>query len=183
MSLVRKQTRKNIMKFLVGRTDARERVTFGKATKQWGENLPSLTLQWRGEVDEKSNQSPKRIKRNLQLEIELTVGSHKDEEDLNDQLDDLAEQVERCLSVDSSLGGCVNDIDPISTTDFATEGDGDKLVGSVKLIYNVEIYEYFPRDRDMQGVQDELLTMEAEWNLGGEQAEADRATDEITLRP
>ena len=110
MSLLRKQIRKRIISTLVGRTNARERVRANRGEVTWGENLPSISVYFKGESEITEIQTaPRKMRRHLELEVECIV-SGQDGEEISDNMDDLTEQVERCLSVDDSVGGCANDI-------------------------------------------------------------------------
>ena len=181
MSFSRKKIRKEILKLLVGKTAAKDRVRFNRAEKNWGENLPAITLFFRGEVVEQTDEAPRRMKRNLSLEVEvITYG--EDGECLNDRMDELCEQVEQALSIDDSLAGSANDILLANVTDMETEAEGTKVYGAIKLNYLIEYYDFFPRDRKGQGRFDEY-SVYAEWNVNGDQVLADMATDEFTPDP
>jgi hypothetical protein len=181
LSLKRKQIRKEILRILTGRTLVKDRIRFNRAEKNWGENLPAITLFFRGETIEEMDQAPRRMKRNLTLEVEIiTFGA--DGEELSDRMDDLCEQVEQVLSVDDSLGGTADDILLRSTSDMETEAEGLKVFGAIKLNYLIEYYEHAPRDRKGQGRFDEF-SVYAEYDINGEQDLDDRPFDTFTPEP
>lgn len=181
MSLVRMQIRKELISVLSGRTVAKDRVRFNRGEVNWDENLPAINLYFRGEQIDQNTESPREMKRSLQLEIELLTHG-VDGEELSDRLDEFAEQVERCLSVDDSIGGCASDIFINGVSDVETEASGTRVIGAFKLNYTIEFYEFFPRDRKGQGRFDDFEVY-AEYDLNGEQAAADRATDEFDPEP
>ena len=70
----------------------------------------------------------------------------------------------------------------IGTSDLETDTSGNQPYGKISLLYRVELYEYFPRDRKGQGSFDDY-TMHAKWDLNGEQDLADQAEDDLTPTP
>lgn len=182
MSLLKKQVRKNIVKILKqAKTFAGQNVRSSRSEKNWVENLPGINLYFRGDVTEELDQAPRRLKRNWPMEVEL-IAKGPDGEILNDIMDDFAEQIEQCLSVDDSIGDCANDIVLLGTSDVETDSSGTEVVGKISLNYRIELYEFFPRDRKGQGSFDDF-TINAKWDLDGEQDFADQAEDDLTPTP
>jgi len=180
MSLLRMAIRKQAIKFLKGRTNAGSNVRANRSETNWQENLPGINVYTRGEVNTEMNQAPRRLRRNLELEVEI-IDEGSDGEEISDKLDILAEQVERCLSVDDSLGGCADDIILTNVSDLEVESGGSKPSGSIRLTFNVKYNEFSPRDRKGQGTFETFEELSAEWDLQPGQDEADRATDIITI--
>lgn len=180
MSALRKAIRKEIVRRLKGRTAAGSRVRANRGEVNWQENLPGINVYVRGETLEELTNAPRAMRRFLDVEIEI-IDEGQDGERLSDQLDDLAEQVERCLSVDDSINGCADDILLQTIGDIDVDTSGSKPTGSIRLGYQVKYHEFAPRDRKGQGVFETLETIDAEWDLQPGQDEDDRAKDTITI--
>lgn len=181
MSEVRKQIRKQVILLLKGRTDAGSNVRENRGEVNWGENLPAINVYFRGEpAIAERDQSPRTMNRLLEMEIEcLTFG--QDGEEISDKLDDLSEQVERCLSVDDTLGGCADDILLSSVSEMEVETSGKKPFGKISLTFQVRYWTYNPRDTKGQGNFENLNDLNAHWNIQPGQAEADQASDVIDM--
>lgn len=182
MSSKRKQIRKNVVSRLHIIKDFKGRIVANRSDPNWQENLPALNIYMRGEAVTEHSQAPRRMKRLLEMDIEI-IASGRDGEELSDKLDNLAESVERCLSVDDTLGGCADDILLQNVSDMEAESGGSATTGSLTLTFIVSYYEFAPRDRAGQGNFEDFDTLQAEWDLQPGQDEADRAKDKITITP
>jgi hypothetical protein len=183
VSFLRKQIRHAIIRRLLGQTAARERVRENRGETNWQENLPAINVYFKGEptiIDQ--DEAPRRIDRRLELEVEILV-TGKDGEEISDRLDDLAEQVERCLSIDDSIEGCADDIILKSVSEMEVETAGTFPNGKVALQYEVRYYTFSPRDRKGQGSFNDLDANDVSWDIQPGQADADQAKDTILPLP
>lgn len=139
--------------------------------------LPALAVYSLEEpVDPESRAtSPRRLTRNLQLAVE---GAVEATEGVDDDLDDLALEVERAMHADDTLGGLAGDV-LLSSTELAVLEEGAKPVGLVRLVYEVTYNTYAPEAADV--VVGDLDTIGIRYSLGGTQATADQARDTIDV--
>ena len=181
MGLQRKLIRKHIKKVLFGQTKAGSRVTSNRSETNWQENLPAINLYYQGEPTiEEISQAPRMLKRLINLEVEI-IAEGRDDEEVSDNLDDLSEEIEICLSKDDSLDNLVSDIILSSVSQVDISSDGSKPTGSLKLRFDVFYTECSPRDIRDQITLQELDTIGAEYNLNSDQDVADRAIDTVTI--
>jgi len=179
MSTLRKQIRKNIIQTLLGNTAAGDQVRENRGEPTWQENLPSIDVYFRGEPTiTQGDETPRRMTRFLEMEVEIKAEGN-DGEQLSDRLDDMAEQVERALSVDDSVDGCADDIVLTSVSEQETETTGSKPVGKQSLTFTVRYWTYNPRDRRGQGRFEDMENAVAEWDIQPGQDPDDRAIDDI----
>ena len=185
MSARRKAIRKAIVKRLKGRTRAKDNVRANRSERNWMEYLPAINVYTRGETDiSELSSAPRLLRRPINVEIEI-IDSGDDGDDISDKLDDLAEDVERYLSRDDSLGDTASDILLKGVSDMEAVDTGERPAMAVRLNYKVIYEEYSPRDQSGQGVG-ELDGIDAEWPIGHHDGpptmdEADRAEDKIDL--
>jgi len=183
VSAKRKEIRKELVKLLRGRTRAQSNVRANRSEANWFENLPAINIYMRNEELEETDQAPRRLTRNLFVEIEI-VDKGKDGDELSDKIDDRCEQVERILSIDDTLSDKANDI-VLSNCDFEMDASGKEPIGKATLTYKIPYYDYFPRDQKDQGIS-ELAGIDTDWRIGHHNDEpsmvvADSAKDEIDL--
>ena len=137
------QIRAAIKTALLNQTDAGSRVYMNRARPTWQEELPILLVYTNSEevtVHQVSN--PFTYKRTMNLSVEIALEA---DEDIDDDLDAVGEQVEYVLYQDHSLGELVEDTRLIGT-EFSIDKDGDNLLGSLKLTFEVIYYSVAARD-------------------------------------
>ncbi len=174
----RKEIRKQIVKILRGRTDARDNIRVNPGEASWQENLPQINVYFKGEgIDSELAQAPRLLRRVINFEIEI-IADDNNWEDLSDKLDDMAEQVEVLLSIDDSLDCLADDI-ILDAIDIDTEGVSTKPVGSVRLSYRILYSEFSPRDIRDQGNFPDLKTIDATYDVTPE--DADKPKDTINF--
>jgi hypothetical protein len=184
LSALRKEIRKFLVGVLKGRTRAGNNVRENRSEVNWQENLPAINLYFRSEEIEELNESPRTLRRRLAMDVEI-IDDGRDGEELSDKLDDLAEQVETCLALDDSIGGCADDIIQTGVTEIEADSSGEKPTGTVRLLYRIDYHTDAPRGQPRLG---DLDTIGAQWQVGhNDEAptmdEDDRAKDEITINP
>ena len=113
------------------------------------------------------------------LVVEMVCDGKNDDE-AADNLDNLADQVERILGADDTLNCTVNDI-ILESVEFEQEEEAQKPLATSRLIYNVEFYEFVPEDRRDQKDIDDFTDVKADWDVGTANDPDPEATDEIEL--
>lgn len=135
------------------------------------------TFDERNDTDHTRQTAPRETRRTLELVVEVGQRYVK-ETDLDDQLDDVALQVERALHRDDTLQCTAADC-VYSRTEFSILPVGNTVIGTIRIFFDVEYYEDAPKAEDVTlGPFDGA---DVQHNLGGQQDEADRAKDKIDL--
>ena len=182
MSEHRKQIRKAMVKILLGRTLARENVFANRSLVNPSEGLPGINLYFTSEALDEHSSAPRKMKRTLNCDIEVIVDGKTDDE-VSDRLDDLLEQIERCLSADDTLRGTASDC-ILQSIDIESSAEGERPIGSAKMVWSVKYYDDFPRDARDQGLVP-FDGYDAEWKVDesdpDSMAAADSADDEVTF--
>lgn len=131
----------------------------------------------REQVDPSWDQTPRQLKRILSVAVEAAaeasgvVGGN-----LDDALDALALEVEVAMDRDDSLGGkAAKSI--LTSTEIEFPTDGERVLGAVRLVYEVTYYTDAPNEDDIE--RDAFLAAGVEYNQGGEQHTNDAAHDEL----
>lgn len=121
------------------------------------------------------NRSPRELKRTLIVSIEALV---KTSEDLDDDLDAAALEIETAMDADIYLdGAAVSSI--LTGTDFGTRVNGQLTMGAVILTYSV----VYRTDLRVAADLPVLEKIGIEYNLNGAQATADTADDLLEIDP
>lgn len=120
-------------------------------------DLPAIAI-WTAEeaVDEDSRTTaPRELTRNLQLVIEsaMVVDSKEDLDDevpaIDDDLDDLAEAIERTVHRDETFGGVTSDC-ILSGTVIDLFEEGSNIIASMRMTWDVKYYTMAPEPEDVQ---------------------------------
>lgn len=106
----------------------------------------------------------------------LTHGT--DGEQLVDDLDDLAQQIETAMHKDPQLAGCAGDLWLTGTT-LDVEIEGDRLIGMCQLTYEVTYHDLTPAaPTDLVDFQH----MSATYKIGAGMDDDDDAHDEVVIQ-
>lgn len=169
MAHPRKQIRDAVLAALQapGATSCGSKVFGNRARQLWKTELPCLLVYTESESAEIYTQAPLEYKRSLKLVIEVVAVAA---DNLDDQLDEILEQLERAIYRDETFGDLVS-----TTTIVSTEMDiideGEKPAGAAKLTLEM-IYYWRPADtQEPESVA--LLTVDAQID----QAPTDGAID------
>lgn len=136
MSATRKAIRHAITDVLLGNTDAGANVFPSRILPVWATELPYIAVYTRDETAEIFNESPRELKRVVSVAIE--IGGRADES-LDDVLDDLAQQVERIMSENQTLGDVASNV-LLTRTDIALADEGQQKHGGCVMTYEVTYY-------------------------------------------
>jgi hypothetical protein len=132
--------------------------------------LPAIAVYTLEESVEESGSAPRELKRVLQLMVEgAATGA-----DIDDTLDDLALEIERAMHSDETFGGTASDA-LMASTDVEILEQGQKLIGVVRIVYQVTYYTHAPEAADVP--LDNFNTFDVHTSLSGDQAVADQAHD------
>lgn len=135
---IKRQIKEAIRGVLIGKTDAKNRVSISQTTPTDDEEVPAILIYAVSENVNRFNQSPKDYKRVLTLTIEcISNGNHDD--DLDVQLENLGEQVEAIMEMDETLGDLVDRVE-LTASAYATSEEGSTYMGSLFLTYDVVFY-------------------------------------------
>jgi len=175
--LLRKNIRKRVVQILKGKTDAKNRVRPNASTKIKAEQLPVILVYPQSESISEFNQAPRELERELTLAIEIVAtGSEVDGEgqtvstkkSLEDQLDDIAEQIECEMSRDDTLGG-VADMSILTGVDMEFDGEGGQPIGSARLTYAITYTTMSPRSLDKQDGLADFDEANVQFNIGDDE--------------
>jgi hypothetical protein len=163
MRLLKRKIRERIRDILIeAGTPAGIKVAIGRTIPTWIEDFPVILIYPSNENVQRFNEAPKNYQRNFALDIEcLAKGSDDDELDYN--LEVLAERVEDIVEIDETFGG-IADRTELTNTEYQTEPDGQSPVGALKLTYNVRYYQ----DANQPGLNclDDLKRVDTDWQVG-----------------
>lgn len=161
-------------------TDARQRVFSSRITPYWENEFPAISVYNGPDRVTVLDEAPRRLQHDFTVIVEVVT---KVTDDLDDELDDIARQVERVISINDTLEGCAADIllDNSSTT---LRENGEQLIGSCKIEFSCEYYTDWPEAVDLEaaGIVTDFDRANTQYSLNNEQAEADRAKDNIEVQ-
>lgn len=155
-------------------TIAGSRVDSTRVTPYWDQELPCINVYNGIDRVTEFDAAPRRFQHSFTLVVECVAEAT---DNLDDDLDAMAREVERIISINDQLEGEAADI-ILDNTDMAIRENGDKLIGAAKIEFRVEYYTNWPDAVDL--VLDDFETTDVQYDLGS-QAAADRAKDIIEV--
>lgn len=178
----RRVIRAKVVELLIaGATAAADRVYPTRVVPHRRGSLPVLSVYTLEEtVDpESANTAPRELTRDVTLRIEGWVQAGA--EAVDDQLDDLAEEVEAIMEIDPFLDGtCVQSV--LAETETEVIQEGDRLIGVLLMAYTVTYRTYAP-DAAGSGL-DDFEIANAKYEFGAPvDPDAPKAEDTITVQP
>ncbi|WAP69043.1 hypothetical protein [Jiella pelagia] len=138
----RKDIRKAFKSALEGKTQAGFKVFTSRAQALSPSDLPCIVVYSRSEAVEEYNAAPLEYKRTVSIAIEIIANGLRE---LDDALDDIAEDVERVVFSDDTLGGACSDI-RLSQVEMDITSEGDTPIGSCRLTFDCIYYKEAPQD-------------------------------------
>ena len=181
--------RKAVLKILLGKTSVGKNVFANQSTPAFEENLPCIKIYPRGESAEKFNETPRELKRIIELVIEIIAAgpeepNDSDKETVDDQLDAIAHEVECELSKSDTINDTADDI-ILTSTDFEFEGGGARPIGSCRLTYAVVYHQEVPDSIDKRSGIEDFKTAHTDWHVGHDDEDPDltnkEAEDDVEL--
>lgn len=161
MSTKRKQIRAAFKQALLGNTDAGQSVFVSRAVPIWETELPAILIYSREEAATVFDEAPRRLQRNLTIVVEIAA---KADADLDDTLDDIAQQVEDEMRrgepvLNQTLGNLVADV-IYTGAEMVLTADGDKQQhGACIMTYSVI---YYTEEVAPESELDDFITATAE---------------------
>lgn len=185
----RTKIRKQVIKMLQAEKDLTAKIFPNLSTSVMDDDLPCIKVYPQDEDAEKYAETPRELKRIIGLRIEIIASgpeepNETDKVSLEDQLDDIAEQVECALSRDDSLGNTADDI-ILTSTVFDFEGGGAQPIASCRLSFAVTYHQTVPDSIDKQSGVEDLKRAHINYHVGHDDEEPDldntEAEDDVVL--
>lgn len=138
--------------------------------------LPAVLIYTRTGSDEKFNEAPREYLRTVELVIEIAAAMN---DKIDDTLDEYADTIERLILNDPYLGETAADT-LLTGSGMTIVDDGEIPIGAVILTFDVTYRQHFP-DETVAAALDDLETVHNDYDLDGDQADADQTSDTIQL--
>lgn len=160
----------------VAATAAGERVFKSRAVPWRTVELPAISVQAADElVDEDSEESsPRELLRGADVSLDLVLAAPADGE-VDDALDDFAEQVEEAMHADPTFGGAASDCYLVSSA-FGEVAEGNRPLGALRLVYRTRYITHAPESTEAVP----LSTVGVTHDLDGAQHPDNQAQDVVT---
>lgn len=136
----RKFIRNYIKNKLIGKTKAKSNVYTNRAEAEWFEDLPAINILTEDETSDIFNQSPRMIRRELRIKIELIA---EKDENIDDYMDDFEEEVETVMNniEDKMLvEHCY-----LKESTLTVISEGKRPVSSYSLVYEIVYIDEYGR--------------------------------------
>jgi hypothetical protein len=173
MTHPRNEIRNAVTALLMGSTSAGVRVFPTRKTDHLASELPVISIYTRDEDSELNGNAPRELERSTRLLIECMV---QEDENVDDAMDDFAEEVEDIMDADYTLGGLCFESQLVST-DMDSVKDSGRAVGILELTYQIEYRtDAFVAVTGTDAATDYTNTTVVH-DLEGNQADADKTSD------
>lgn len=179
MAHQRQLIREAVRAQLLGKTAAADRV-YETRTVPWRTvELPAISIYTLDEtIDPDSRQTaPRELTRQLRLQVlgVVRVGANVD-----DQLDALAEEVERAIDADPNFAGTAFD-SILQSVQLAVDIQGDRPVGELQMVYAVTYNTDAPKAADITPPLVDFGRAHITTDLGGTTHADDQAVDDVVV--
>lgn len=171
----RQLIREAVKAALLNQTAAQGRVEETRLVPARIGELPTISVFSNEEDSEKGQEAPRELKRRLVITVECRVGVPAGGA-LDDSLDAIAQEVERAMHADPTLGGKCQD-SFLSGTNFGTVAGAERPLGAVQLLYAVTYWTGAPEAADVEA--DNLKTINVKTSLSGQVIPDDQAEDQL----
>lgn len=155
----RENIRAAVVTALKDNTDVGSKVYPSRVIPVAQDELPLILVYANSEAIEIYQESPREYERVLSLSVEMCADA---DENLDNELDALALQVEHRLMQDHTLGELCRDV-VLKGCELTVSADGDTPIGSCVLTYEITYYTMAVADSIEPAVSD-LKTIHAGWN-------------------
>lgn len=162
---------------LLNATTAADRVHTSRSVAWRPKDLPAIAIYTlEEEVDPSSaNSAPRELKRNLSLAVEVAAVQQAS---IDDELDALAQEVERAICADDTLGGKASDI-VLASTNVDILADGERIIGVMRLEFAATYYTFAPDAEDVP--LPDFETSNIRYKLGNAVYQDNEAVDDLTV--
>lgn len=175
MSHPRQLIREAVQDLLSGETDAEDRVYKTRVVPYRESELPIVAIYMLEESVEQDKSSGE-LTRSADMVIEAIAEAIEGRVD--DELDDIAQQIEDAIDVDLFMGGNLAEAAALDNTTLEVLEDGEKLLGLVTLTYKVVYRTLAAEDADDA---DEFLRVKATHQPVGV-GETEEVEDQFNVR-
>lgn len=159
MTHQRKSIRDAIVALLTDATTAGASVYSSRVRAIDETDLPMILVYANTETASIYQEAPRELERVLSVDVKIVA---KADDDLDDALDAIADEVENVLMQDDSLGGLCDQM-LLKNTELTLTPEGDTLLGSCVLTYEVNYYTYSVADQTEDNHVNDLETVDAVW--------------------
>lgn len=162
---------------LLGKTAAGDRVYETRVLPLRRIDLPAISIYTMEETVEPESRTtaPRELKRTVQLNIHAFV---EEGDNVDDAMDALAMQIERAIHADDTLGGTASDC-ILASTELDVGEEGQRLVGTVVLTYEVDYYTYAPAEAPAEAGVADFERADIRYTPGLSVHEEDQARDRL----
>jgi hypothetical protein len=168
----RQAIRTAIQNILSGKTSAETRVFRTRFTSFKRNELPAIGIYLLSETSDAQDSAPREYLRKATVAIEGIV---RVSDQPDDEVDDLAEEIETAMNVDPTLFGAASD-STLTATEMEVFENGDQHIGAIRLQYEIKYYSYPADDESV-----DLEIIDTKYNLKNSVEEDDQAEDIISL--
>lgn len=171
----RQEIRETVVQLLKdANTTAGQRVYENRMEPLRKQDLPAIIVYtMRERIDPAWDTAPRELKRTTTIAIEAALLAT---DDVDDELDAMARDIEGAMHVDDTLNGCAAD-SLLTETEVEIFVAGKEPIGAIRLTYDVTYYTQVPDESDVE--RDNLNTVDTRYSLENEQAEPEQAHDQI----
>jgi hypothetical protein len=134
----RKVIRDKIKALLLGQTDAEDRIFTNRVIPNEVDELPVINIYTIEESSEIYNSSPMEYERSVTVAIEVIDSV---DSEIDDRLDEMADSVEAIMHGDDTLESVASKV-VYTGTQLTINSDGENLIGSLRLTYEITYYSY-----------------------------------------
>lgn len=174
MAHPRKIIREAVKALLLNQTDAADRVYSNRSRPQNVNKLPAIGIYNVGDSAEVFDESPRRYRRRFNIAVDCYV-KYSGGEEVDDILDDLADQVEKAVFADTTAGGTVDDIRLGETSDVMVSVQREQTA-MLTITWQATLYQDAPEaDADLL---DDMTATHVDWDIpDGDPVDADDNID------
>lgn len=175
MAHPRKTIRDALAALLLSKTDAGTRVYSNRSRPQNINKLPAIGIYNVGDSAELFDESPRRYRRRFSIAIDCYIKFTEGEE-IDDALDDFADQVERVIFGDTTVSDTVADIRLSETSDVMVSTQREQTA-MLTITWTATLYQDAPEIE--AGDLDDMSSTHVDWDIpDGEDVDAE---DNIAL--
>lgn len=175
MAHPRKTIRDALATLLLNKTAAVDRVYSNRSRPQSVSKLPAIGIYNAGDTAALFDESPRRYRRQFNIAVDCYVKDTGGDE-IDDTLDDLADEVERAVFADTTVGGTVSDIRLGETSDVMVS-DQREQTAMLTITWQAILFQDAPEEEAAD--LPDYTTTRAEWDIpDGDDVDA---TDDLTL--
>jgi hypothetical protein len=156
-------------------TNAQQRVYETRVIQWRPADLPAIAVYTLEETSQIRNAAPRELVRTVQLAIEAAV-VQKNGSNVDDDMDSIAQQIERAMHADETFGGLAAD-SVLTSTEIEVSENGAAPIGVIRLVYTTDYFTFAPDAADQ--TLDDLKTVDTKTSLGGAVNPGNQSEDKL----